>query len=32
VIERCARDAMQMLRAHVERTGRNVQAVLQAKT
>jgi GntR family carbon starvation induced transcriptional regulator len=32
VIERRARDAMQMLRDHVERTGRNVQAALQAET
>jgi GntR family transcriptional regulator, carbon starvation induced regulator len=32
VIERRARDAMQMLRDHVERTGRNVQAALLAET
>ena len=32
VIERRARDAMQMLRDHVERTGRNVQAALRAET
>jgi GntR family transcriptional regulator, carbon starvation induced regulator len=32
VIERHARDAMQMLRDHVERTGRNVQAALLAET
>ena len=31
VIERRARDAMQMLRDHVERTGRNVQAALLAE-
>jgi DNA-binding GntR family transcriptional regulator len=32
VIDRRARDAMQMLRDHVERTGRNVQAALLAET
>jgi len=32
VIERRARDAMQMLRDHVERTRRNVQAALLAET
>jgi GntR family carbon starvation induced transcriptional regulator len=32
VIERRAREAMQMLRDHVERTGRNVQAALRAET
>jgi DNA-binding GntR family transcriptional regulator len=32
VIERRTRDAMQMLRDHVERTGRNVQAALRAET
>ena len=32
VIERRARDAVQMLRDHVERTGRNVQAALRAET
>ena len=32
VIERRARDAVQMLRDHVERTGRGVQAALQAET
>jgi GntR family transcriptional regulator, carbon starvation induced regulator len=32
VIERRAREATQMLREHVERTGRNVQAALRAET
>jgi GntR family carbon starvation induced transcriptional regulator len=32
VIERRARGAMQMLRDHIERTGRNVQAALQVET
>jgi GntR family carbon starvation induced transcriptional regulator len=32
VIEHRAREAMQMLPDHVERTGRNVQAALLTKT